>query len=92
MWQAARRLKRQLSAGRLSEHPQGKILLQTQLELAAALHNLGNKTNEAIQLLKEGMQLDASDAVVRVNKTKEAFSRPNPADPRYRDACFLHRA
>lgn len=40
-------------------------MLQTQLELAAALHNLGNKTNEAIQLLKEGMQLDASDAVVR---------------------------
>ena len=51
--------------GRLSEHPEGRSLLQIHLDLAAALHNLAGKSSDPIQLLKDGLQMDEADAVVR---------------------------
>ena len=53
--------------GRLFEHAEGKKLLEAMLSLGVHLHNDGNKTKQAIQILSEVFEYDPSDHLVCKN-------------------------
>lgn len=53
--------------GRLWEHKEGQILLERLLEYGIGLHNIGQKSKEAIKIFERMLQNDSEDHLVSVD-------------------------
>jgi len=59
--------------GNLWGHKEGQKYLQTQLELAVALHNIGNRTKEAIKIINSVLEDDPSDHLLARHRLLRCF-------------------
>ena len=52
--------------GRLWEHDQGRCYLNMLMELGVAMHNVSNRTRDAVSVFQEMIAIDPSDHLVSV--------------------------
>jgi hypothetical protein len=85
--------------GKLWEHIEGQKYLQTQLELAVALHNHGSRTKEAIKIINSVLEEDPSDHLLARHRLLRCYLDLAEADKardlleRYPDdhhCCFCY--